>query len=611
MAVRREDRYATALELAEDVKRWLADEPVTAWREPIGLRARRWMRRHRTLGTSMAAVLLVSLFGLAGFTTVLAGKNRELERQQHRAEAREALAIDAVKKFRDAVTANPELRNRLEMDGLRKTLLKEPLEFFGKLRDQLQADRDTRPDALAKLAGANFDLASTTREIGSIPDAIPSFVESITILDRLARDHPSVAGYQRDLAVSRNDLGNLLTRLDRLAEAMSAHQQALAIRERLAHHQPSGTEYHSDLAWSHINIGRLLSRMGRRGEALESYRTALEILERLVRDQPAVTKVQSHLALCYNNIAAVLYELDRPAEALDPHRKALVIRKRLADDHPDVAEYQSELAMSHYNLGMLLQNTGHSAEGLESYLQAVAIQKQLVRDHPSVTEYQRDLAWSYNNLGYGYLKSQDRPAEALEPYRQALEILERVARDNRSVAEYQRDLAKAQHNVGSTLHKIAWTEMIQGRLQPAREHLERALEQERAAVAVMSGSADYQRELRTLLLNLTAVHQALNQPDPAIRVTRELAELSRGDPADLYQVARAWALSVPLTRGEPQQTVAREAVQALEAAIAAGWGDAGKASRDLDLAVLRDRDDFRRVLAELFDRGFPDDAFAP
>ena len=37
MATRPEDRYATALELAADVKRWLADEPVTAWREPLAL----------------------------------------------------------------------------------------------------------------------------------------------------------------------------------------------------------------------------------------------------------------------------------------------------------------------------------------------------------------------------------------------------------------------------------------------------------------------------------------------------------------------------------------------------------------------------------------------
>ena len=35
MALRPEDRYASARALAEDVEHWLADEPVSAWREPL------------------------------------------------------------------------------------------------------------------------------------------------------------------------------------------------------------------------------------------------------------------------------------------------------------------------------------------------------------------------------------------------------------------------------------------------------------------------------------------------------------------------------------------------------------------------------------------------
>ena len=46
MALRPEDRYATPGALAEDLDRWLADEPVGAWREPWTVRARRWTRRH-------------------------------------------------------------------------------------------------------------------------------------------------------------------------------------------------------------------------------------------------------------------------------------------------------------------------------------------------------------------------------------------------------------------------------------------------------------------------------------------------------------------------------------------------------------------------------------
>jgi serine/threonine protein kinase len=56
-ALKPEDRYATAKVLAEDVEKWLADEPVTAWREPLSGQIRRWARRHRGLvGTVSAAM---------------------------------------------------------------------------------------------------------------------------------------------------------------------------------------------------------------------------------------------------------------------------------------------------------------------------------------------------------------------------------------------------------------------------------------------------------------------------------------------------------------------------------------------------------------------------
>jgi hypothetical protein len=112
-------------------------------------------------------------------------------------------------------------------------------------------------------------------------------------------------------------------------------------------------------------------------------------------------------------------------------------------------------------------------------------------------------------------------------------------------------------------------------------------------------------------IRLARLHQALNQPAEAVRVARECVAIARGNPADLYHVAGALARSVPLARNEQQSALAAEAVQLLKEAVAAGWSDAGTTSRDLDLVPLHDRDDFRHLLAELFDRRFPADPFAP
>jgi serine/threonine protein kinase len=54
-------RYRDAVELSQDVERWLADEPVLAWREPWHMRLGRWIRRNRSLAISLlASVLLIS-----------------------------------------------------------------------------------------------------------------------------------------------------------------------------------------------------------------------------------------------------------------------------------------------------------------------------------------------------------------------------------------------------------------------------------------------------------------------------------------------------------------------------------------------------------------------
>jgi serine/threonine-protein kinase len=59
LAKRPENRYASASDLAREVEHWLADEPVSAWREPLRLRAARWVRRH--LGIATTAVITWAL----------------------------------------------------------------------------------------------------------------------------------------------------------------------------------------------------------------------------------------------------------------------------------------------------------------------------------------------------------------------------------------------------------------------------------------------------------------------------------------------------------------------------------------------------------------------
>ena len=101
MARKPEDRYAGCRALADDVERWMADEPVTAYAEPWIRTLVRWLTRHRTGVTGLAAAVLAGVVGLAAVLVV-----------QTRANTRLSASLDGETKANtDLATANAKLIN--------------------------------------------------------------------------------------------------------------------------------------------------------------------------------------------------------------------------------------------------------------------------------------------------------------------------------------------------------------------------------------------------------------------------------------------------------------------------------------------------------------------
>jgi serine/threonine protein kinase len=76
MALAPRDRYVGPQALAEDVEHWMADEPVSAWREPRLVRAGRWARHHHALVLSAAAAMLALLLcAIPAFVLVMASRD--------------------------------------------------------------------------------------------------------------------------------------------------------------------------------------------------------------------------------------------------------------------------------------------------------------------------------------------------------------------------------------------------------------------------------------------------------------------------------------------------------------------------------------------------------
>jgi tRNA A-37 threonylcarbamoyl transferase component Bud32 len=92
LALRPEDRYASATELADDVKRWLGDEPVLAAREPLLQRIGRWLRRHRLAASVAVACGLTALACGVASLVLLQRSHWETERQKQIARDYEASA---------------------------------------------------------------------------------------------------------------------------------------------------------------------------------------------------------------------------------------------------------------------------------------------------------------------------------------------------------------------------------------------------------------------------------------------------------------------------------------------------------------------------------------
>ena len=206
MATRPADRYPSAHALALDLDRWLADEPVSARREPLRERSRRWMRRHRTAVTAAAASLVAATIGLAAVLVVQTRANselksanldldlanrrvsdsyRDLQLANERERARFDLALEAIKTFHGGVSEDVLLKEK-QFDGLRTKLLGGATAFYNRLENLLktQADRRSR----AALGQAYHDIGELTARIGSQTEALAALRRGLELRLALASE---------------------------------------------------------------------------------------------------------------------------------------------------------------------------------------------------------------------------------------------------------------------------------------------------------------------------------------------------------------------------------------------------------------------------------------
>jgi serine/threonine-protein kinase len=448
MATKPEDRYGGCRALADDVERWMADEPVSAWREPLSRRARRCARRNRPMVTAAVAAVLVALGGTAAVLAVQTRANAELTRSKAAVQARFELAREAIRSFKEGVEQEEALKED-RLRPLRDKLLGSARRFYDRLGDLLQGQTDYSSKAV--LAESYAELGELIDRIGQKPEALEAYRKAVAIRRELAAEGAGALA-RVELARALNALGEEARQLGDHAGAVAAHQEAQSLAEPLATGPAAMIEARRELGFAFHRAGRALAATGAQGRALAVFRQAREVREPLARGAAAVPDDRLALTETMAEIGDRLKTTGRLAAALVEQRGALEIRRALAAEHPAVLNYRRELAASHDKVGVLVAETGDLAGALAEQRSYQEMFRALVAGHPAVSDYRRELAASHSEVGALLEKTGDL-AGALAEHRRFQEMFQALAAEHPDVPEYRFDLALSHSWVGLLLEK--------------------------------------------------------------------------------------------------------------------------------------------------------------
>ena len=249
------ERYANAADLADDLRRWLALEPVAARPDSPAYRLGRFVRRNRL---AVAAGSLAAL-GLAIGLGVALQQGLEARRQQVQAEGLIEFMLG-------------DLRKKLAPDGRL-----DALDAVGeKALAYYAAQRAGRLDAdsLGRRARALHLIGELAEKRGQLDKAARGFNEAAEATAALLAREPSNSQRLFDQAQSEYWVGYIAWRRGEQDVAEAAFGRYLALAQQLGRIDPANPDWRAELAWAHQNLGVLYLKQGRFPQALTAFGTA-------------------------------------------------------------------------------------------------------------------------------------------------------------------------------------------------------------------------------------------------------------------------------------------------------------------------------------------------
>ncbi len=453
MAVKPDDRYATSRMLADDVERWAADEPVTAWPEPLLRRARRWARRNRTAVTAAAATVMMAVLGLsavlavqtranAALTTANARlelsnqrevkANADLKAANDRERARFTLAQEAIRTFYTGVSEDLLLKQK-EFETLRTKLLRGARDFYRRLEGLLEGQKD-RESRLA-LGRAYRDVGELTTTIGSREEALAVHERALGLFEEVARQTPDEPELRYEIGKSCRAIGSLQISTGRAAEALASLVRARRILRSLVEAGLADDRCKSELAEAEHYYGSCVNQTDRSHERLPAFERARAILTALVEANPSVERFRVDLASIYDSIGLALRDARRPRESSIQFDQARRISEALVEANPNDPKFVHELARTIGNWTSSLPDAGSKAAATGALERARKILESAQEANPTNVAIEGDLAW-IETLAGNWLLRAGRRTEALASYERALAARGKLSKANPTLTRH-------------------------------------------------------------------------------------------------------------------------------------------------------------------------------
>jgi serine/threonine protein kinase len=322
-------RYASAGALADDLHRFLNDEPILARPEPAWERVVRWARRRRLAAASLALTIVAAL-ALVG---VLLWSNArehqhavELEKEQKQTAAQQALAkaylqnaLDVLEPLSMDVKGGGAPGPNLDGLHFRQQFVHLARTFYRALLTDIDnPDRDVR-----RLIGRTFHgLGMSHAVLEETEAAENSFRQAIQRQEQLVKEFPTEVPYRVDLALSYQNLGDTYAARGDKAKAAACFTNIPPLFQTL----PVGNDRITRFA---EKLSAQLATLGKYQEALAWHNQVIAYLETSL---PAETrpdqrkKIACALALGYHLRGLLWKQLGNPAEAVHDFDRALQVK---------------------------------------------------------------------------------------------------------------------------------------------------------------------------------------------------------------------------------------------------------------------------------------------